>query len=137
MDYDREAINDAPSARMERMLDRAACVSCGRKMYKTPLSPMEPTQWRHDSTGHAISWTPTRHTATVKRVPRHAHRWCSESSGCEGEVVACTVTGCDTKMLDTRKRVVEAAPLTEKEQHVAESRRRGGDAKRRLQAAKA
>lgn len=128
MDYDRDAIYSLPSVPKERTPDaKASCGHCGRKMHKTLLMPGSPTEWHHDSTGHAISWSPARHTAGLYRVRVHAHRW--ERQAAHENVLRCQVTACDSELLDSTRAKVHA-PMTEKELHIAESRRRGGEMRR-------
>ena len=133
MNYDQDALYSLPSAPVETPVPHATCCTCGRKMHKTALQPGAATQWHHDSTGHAISWSPSRHSAAVLRVKVHAHRW--HRSTPSVKVLSCLVAPCDAEMLAAAHTEAPEA-LSEKQLHIAESRRRGGESRRAQMRAK-
>lgn len=132
MSFDREPLDFLNTVRSERTtLVREVCVVCAKPIHKTPLAPGEPTEWRHDSSGHVVSWSPERHIAGTARVRQHAHKWDDGATG----VLRCTVEGCDSEAM-VRELQKPEVKLTEKEAHVARSRKRGGEARREQTKAK-
>lgn len=119
-DYDLEAT----AAARERILSeftRDICGICQKPMYKVPLFPGVPTEWRHASTSHSISWTPEKHLAAKEAVSQHQHRF-------EGRerLRTCVVAGCDSELLQRQKgeRTI-TEPRNEREAKEQESRLRG------------
>lgn len=68
-------------------------------MYKEPSWPSIPSEWRHTSSGHAISWTPTKHVAGHTKVETHGHRWKPTRSK---YLDRCSVEGCEAEMVKER-----------------------------------
>lgn len=135
MNYDQDALYSLPGvAAAGTSATHALCCTCGRKMHKTLLQPGAATQWHHDSSGHATSWSPSRHTAALVRVKVHTHRWVRPTA--PPNVLHCVIPLCDSEMLDTPHAKVHEE-MSKKQLHVAESRRRGGESRREQTKAKA
>lgn len=125
-DYDFEAIVFAKDA-VRGTLPEATCGSCGRPMYREQPYPGVATEWRHRSSGHPISWMPTKHVAGTKRVAVHMHRFAVSKT-----VTVCEVAHCDAEMQPLDKEAISAAAQqrktkdkTAKEAALQESRERG------------
>ena len=125
MTFDRDALMSASNG-VRSVPSKGKCSTCDRAMHKTPLIVGEATEWRHDSTGHAVSWNPARHNAGLSKVGQHGHRW---SEADEEGVKRCTFGSCDSETL-VRVSTPVHRNRTETEEHVAESRRRGGQMRR-------
>ena len=73
------------------------CWSCKRPIYKTPMAPQTPTEWRHASSGHPLSWSPDKHAAGVLRPQQHAHAWVLVRR--DSDLHICAFVSCDSEML--------------------------------------
>ena len=92
-------------------------------MYRVPLFPGVPTEWRHTSTSHAISWSPEKHLAGLGAVIEHQHRFDDRGT----RIRTCRVAGCDSQLLQRPKPTADEAK-TGREAKEQESRLRGNKA---------
>jgi hypothetical protein len=103
-------------------------------MYREASYPGIPSEWRHESTGQPLSWSPMKHLASRTHVVPHGHHFELTKTA----LVRCAVSGCEAEMLPRTNRVrVEPENLSEKQTALRASRRRGavrGSAAKRAQA---
>lgn len=126
-DFDLDATAEAKSAD-KGALRRGVCGVCARSLYKEPSFPGVPSEWRHRSSGHPMSWSPTKHIASLTRVVAHAHRFLPVA----GNQDRCGVSGCDAEMPPVNK-AQRTAERTQKQQETAASRERGAQRGRETQ----
>lgn len=102
---------------------RAYCATCTRPIYQMPAGKGQPSEWRHGSSAHPVSWTPERHIAGPTLVYEHQHKWVPINT--EHNTSECEVSGCDARVLTYEWTPTTKKHLSERERREAESRRRG------------
>lgn len=99
MAHDYDDVVPTPQQGGPRHSEVTLCWRCTRRMYKTPLEPNTPTEWRHGSTGRTLSYSPEKHVAATHRAQqRHGHRW--EPVAGQSGVSACAVEDCDSQVYE-------------------------------------
>jgi len=119
VDYDLEATIQATSR--SSIGQQALCGVCERPIYQEPPHPGVPTEWRHRSSSHPVSYSPEKHLASLTRVFAHAHRFVDVSD----RLRACEVQGCGAEVTAPVATVDRAEVLSERERKHHESRMRG------------
>jgi len=138
MDYDVDALRYVRSGSSERADDRGSCWACNRGVYRTPLTPGVPTEWRHTSSGHAVSWRPEKHVAGLAKPRVHAHRWVEQphlelqqqhleqqAVSARVSVRVCEEGSCGALLAAVGAGLVPDRQLSEKDAKMRESRLRG------------
>jgi hypothetical protein len=119
VDFDLAAVGNAASQRGPA--ERAECSTCNKQMYKMPLYPNEPAEWKHTSSGAPMSWSPERHLAGTAMLQPHNHRFPKVQPG---KVSTCEVNGCGASL--KRFDSVKVEPIRNaKEEQMYQSRLRG------------
>lgn len=109
---------------IERM-EQSRCYACHKTIYQMPAGRGSPSEWRHNSSAHPISWSPDRHIAGPVEVHEHQHAWGKTD---KQSIKHCEVTGCDATVIDIKPQP-STKQLSEREQREQASRMRGAAAR--------
>lgn len=119
-DYDADAVAESRSA-AKVDTSRSTCGRCHKAIFREPSYPGVPSEWRHVSSGHPVSWLPVKHSASLTGVGAHVHRFPQSLLGSSH----CTTEGCDAELRAYTVKPVDDEDRSEREKADDVSRKRG------------